>query len=60
MDLFSRRIVGWSMAERMKADLVIQALQQAHVLRQPSIAVYFIVIEVHNTPVEPLPRKRVN
>ena len=26
MDLFSCRIVGWSMAERMKADLVIQAL----------------------------------
>ena len=36
MDLFSRRIVGWSLAERMKADLVIQALQQAHTLRQPT------------------------
>ncbi|WP_407701090.1 IS3 family transposase [Vitreoscilla massiliensis] len=41
MDLFSRRIVGWSMAERMKADLVIQALQQAHVLRQPQYGCVF-------------------
>ena len=41
MDLFSRRIVGWSMAERMKADLVIQALQQAHALRQPQYGCVF-------------------
>ena len=41
MDFFSRRIVGWSMAERMKADLVIQALQQAHVLRQPQYGCVF-------------------
>ena len=27
MDLASRRIVGWSMSERIKADLVCQALQ---------------------------------
>ena len=41
MDLFSRRIVGWSMAERMKADLVIEALQQAHTLRQPQYGCVF-------------------
>ena len=41
MDLFSRRIVGWSLAERMKADLVIQALQQAHTLRQPQYGCVF-------------------
>ena len=41
MDLFSRRIVGWNMAERMKADLAIQALQQAHVLRQPQYGCVF-------------------
>jgi putative transposase len=35
MDLFSRRIVGLSMSERMKDDLVITALQQAFIHRQP-------------------------
>jgi putative transposase len=29
MDLFSRRIVGWSMQQRMTDDLVIQALRMA-------------------------------
>jgi putative transposase len=35
MDLASRRIVGWSMSERMKADLVLQALQSACWRRKP-------------------------
>jgi putative transposase len=35
MDLFSRRIVGLAMSERMKDDLVITALQQALIHRQP-------------------------
>lgn len=35
MDLASRRIVGWSMGERMKADLVLQALQAACWQRKP-------------------------
>jgi transposase InsO family protein len=30
MDLASRRIVGWSMSERMQADLVCQALKAAY------------------------------
>ena len=30
MDLASRRIVGWSMSERMKAGLVCQALRSAY------------------------------
>jgi putative transposase len=30
MDLASRRIVGWSMSSRMKADLVCQALRSAY------------------------------
>ena len=29
MDLFSRRIIGWSMSSRMKEDLVINALKMA-------------------------------
>jgi putative transposase len=35
MDLASRRIVGWSMSERMKADLVMQALRAACWQRKP-------------------------
>lgn len=35
MDLFSRRIVGLAMSDRMKDDLVIKALQQALIHRQP-------------------------
>lgn len=35
LDLFSRRIVGLAMSERMTADVVIKALQQALIHRQP-------------------------
>lgn len=35
LDLFSRRIVGLSMSDRMTADLVTQALQQALTHRRP-------------------------
>jgi transposase InsO family protein len=35
MDLASRRIVGWSMSDRMKADLVCQALKAAYWKRKP-------------------------
>jgi len=34
-DLFSRRIVGWSMADHLKAELVTDALQMAVRRRQP-------------------------
>jgi putative transposase len=36
MDLASRRIVGWSMSERITADLVCQALKSAYWRRKPS------------------------
>lgn len=36
MDLASRRIVGWSMSERISADLVCQALQSAYWQRKPA------------------------
>lgn len=36
MDLFSRKIVGWSMDTRMKTDLVATALQMALRQRRPS------------------------
>jgi putative transposase len=35
MDLYSRKIVGWSMASHMKKELSIQALHMAIVSRQP-------------------------
>jgi putative transposase len=35
MDLFSRKIVGWSMASHMKKELCIQALNMAIISRQP-------------------------
>jgi transposase InsO family protein len=36
MDLASRRIVGWSMSERISADLVCQALKSAYWQRKPA------------------------
>jgi len=35
MDLACRKIVGWSMSDRMKADLVCQALKSAYWKRKP-------------------------
>ena len=35
MDLASRRIVGWSMSDRLKTELVTQALKSAYGLRRP-------------------------
>ncbi|HYU18449.1 MAG TPA: IS3 family transposase [Chloroflexota bacterium] len=34
-DLYSRRIVGWSMADHMRAELVVDALQMALARRRP-------------------------
>jgi putative transposase len=39
MDLASRRIVGWSMSDRMKTELVTQALKSAHGLRRPGAGI---------------------
>jgi putative transposase len=36
LDLYSRRVVGWSMSHRINAALVIEALNAAVVLRRPS------------------------
>jgi putative transposase len=35
MDLFSRKIVGWSLADHMKKELAIQAMNMAIIQRQP-------------------------
>jgi putative transposase len=35
MDLYSRKIVGWALGERLTASLVLQALRQAILIRNP-------------------------
>lgn len=35
LDLFSRRVIGWAVSNRMKRDLAIRALDMAVALRQP-------------------------
>jgi len=39
LDLFSRRVIGWSMAERLTSALAQQALQNAIDLREPACEV---------------------
>lgn len=36
MDLYTRRIVGWKLADRMTTDLVLAALDQAYASEKPS------------------------
>jgi transposase InsO family protein len=35
LDLYTRRVVGWAMSDRMTSDLTIQALEMALLQRQP-------------------------
>lgn len=35
IDLFSRRVVGWSMSERLTTDVAMNALTMAHAARRP-------------------------
>ena len=37
LDCFSRRVVGWAMAEHMRSELVVEALEMAVWQRRPSI-----------------------
>lgn len=41
LDLFSRRIIGWSMSDRMTDDLVVAAFTNATVKRRPSAGFLF-------------------
>jgi putative transposase len=36
LDLYSRRVIGWAVSNRMKKDLAIRALDMAVALRQPA------------------------
>jgi putative transposase len=35
LDLYSRRVVGWALADNMRTDLVLEALRMAVILRRP-------------------------
>ena len=41
LDLFTRRIVGWAMAEHMTRQLVLDALRMAHKVRRPLAGLIF-------------------
>jgi putative transposase len=41
LDLFTRRIVGWALAEHMTQQLVLKALQMADVVRKPARGLIF-------------------
>jgi putative transposase len=41
LDLFSRRVVGWKLGESLEAELVVTALRNALMLRQPHRGLYF-------------------
>src|ERR1700745_864373 len=41
LDLFSRRVVGWKLSQTMESELVVTALRNALVLRQPQQGLYF-------------------
>lgn len=40
LDAFSRRIVGWSMANHLRAELVLQALDMAVGRRRPESVIH--------------------
>jgi putative transposase len=41
LDLFSRKVVGWKLGDTLQAELVVAALKNALVLRQPEPGLYF-------------------
>ena len=41
LDLFSRRVVGWKLEDRLEACLVHRALQNALIMRRPKAGLYF-------------------
>jgi transposase InsO family protein len=49
IDLCSRRVVGWSLADHMRSDLVLDALNQALGTRSPNRTI-FLATGVANTP----------
>ena len=48
MDLYSRRIVGWHISERMTIDLVANALTRAFWMRKPGKGLILVMIQINN------------
>ena len=49
LDLFSRRVVGWKLGQTLESELVVTALRNALVLRQPQEGLYFHSDEAAST-----------
>ena len=51
MDLYSRKIVGWAMADHLRAELPLAAVAMAIAATQrPSAGLFTIQIVAFNTP----------
>jgi len=49
LDLYSRRVIGWAVSNRMKRDLVIRALEMARPYASHPKAAFITQIEARNT-----------
>ena len=47
LDLYSRRVIGWAVSNRMKRDLAIRALDMAVALRRPVESAQYCSGEYH-------------
>lgn len=50
IDAYSRRIVGWSISDRITAEIVVDALEMARWRRRPEPGPWFTRTEALNTP----------
>jgi putative transposase len=53
LDAFSRRVVGWSMADHLRTELVLDALEMAIVQRNPTAGWCITAITTARTPRSP-------
>lgn len=51
VDLFSRKVIGWTMQPRMTKDIVLNALMMAIWRRNPKKRCWFILIKEVSTQV---------
>ena len=47
LDLYSRRVIGWAVSNRMKRDLAIRALDMAVALRKPTHEIILVLIWIY-------------
>ncbi|NGP46855.1 DDE-type integrase/transposase/recombinase [Bacillaceae bacterium SIJ1] len=50
MDLYSRRVIGWDIRDRMTKELVITALKRAMITQPPMRGLILIPIKEANMP----------